>query len=1194
MLKNFDENRIYRKGFSKTLICVVVAIAMVTSYLIILPGDVQANSEDEYQTGTSLESIEMEAPLTIIDFTNLTIIGGDLDPFIFYIYFSTTPVLQKDTSKLVFLDVLVNSSIYSELSDELDRYANDVERTGLGVKIHTVGPLTSPETIRAHLATEQSSGCLGAFLVGNIAAAWYEMDTQWDPLPAPPKHEEFPIDLFYMDIDGAWGDGDSDGLYDSHGAGSGDIEADIYVGRLRADNMDGDEVTLLSDYFDKNHEFRMGNITYDQEALVYVDDDWQPGTSVKDAVALAFPSYTHVYDRNTTTRVDYLDRLDEGWTAVHVMSHGNPGGHTFKNPNPANWSESIWSGGSVSAYNDVRLMDASSSPVMFYNLFVCSGARHTSSNNLAGWHVLNPSPTLLALGSSKTGSIIDSADFYQPVANGNTVGTSFQSWFADVAERYSNSRPWTYGMTLVGDPTLRMSGKHMVSIDISGLGQFGTTVIDYVEDGTAKSMMPGNGWWTINCDHGTPLSIRPVVGGGSVYTTTDKVDFTVVEPLILDVEYYHQHQVTIDTDGMPMLPSASVSYTQNGVLKSGLTWDSNPFDELCDHGSTVSIENPVRVSTDERYYTEDTDTWTVSADIVATVNYYHQYKWYIEVDTIGLEDLTVSNYAGVVYEFGAGIYFWTLFDGFAITPWINEGTNIAFDLESSGSGPTHRWRTLDPVHIVNGPGILIQNYWEQYLCSADVTGTCLSDNGVYGWVNFEWFGIHKGEVYDDLTDWSQWCNAGTDIEFFEIVKIDACNRCHTNDTVLDTVISSKTYPLEYHHEIKITIMAEGLPDSQSTQVTIGTANPSPSDMESGGDQDHYVVTLDSGNSFTWTNWVHFDTTMTATEVITVAMNEKYLLICWSEDGMRHAPPTVNADEAGFTYTAHYIGLKKEMSKDIAHLTEPVMVYINVSGSSCMEPGDTFAIVDNLANEFSYVPCTCKVDGMKAEPLVEEDEGCGIPFQKLTFELGEGDHEIVFEVRINRAHAVDRLVYNRVSATVDLNGLDPIDVTVTDQLLIKVYYGPTLSSHAKGIRTLFMMDHGKWEFTFIVKNNYASPMMNAWMYDRFDEAFCPSPVFCFNPTILANLLTEPDLNCIYGMMPPTLYWSLDFVAPGEAFMVQFTLKAEMEPTITYGHWWMPQYWNLDNGAMLTWDGEGCYDPWIMIRPMRVRIIPFQMW
>jgi subtilisin family serine protease len=81
--------------------------------------------------------------------------------------------------------------------------------------------------------------------------------------------------------------------------------------------------------------------------------------------------------------------------------------------------------------------------------------------------------------------------------------------------------------------------------------------------------------------------------------------------------------VTLNTPG---LPSASnvVHYTQNSTLKTG-SIASSTFSDYADTGTTISIDNPISISSTERYYTTGTTSFTVTSSATFTVNYSHQY-----------------------------------------------------------------------------------------------------------------------------------------------------------------------------------------------------------------------------------------------------------------------------------------------------------------------------------------------------------------------------------------------------------------------------------------------------------------------------------------------------------------------------------------------------------------------------------------
>jgi hypothetical protein len=93
---------------------------------------------------------------------------------------------------------------------------------------------------------------------------------------------------------------------------------------------------------------------------------------------------------------------------------------------------------------------------LFYNLFACSNARFTSTNYMAGWYTfMDNDYGLAAVGSTKSGSMLHFEDFYAWLGT-EPLGEAFRFWFARWADRGGeNGREWHYGMTLIGDPTLR-------------------------------------------------------------------------------------------------------------------------------------------------------------------------------------------------------------------------------------------------------------------------------------------------------------------------------------------------------------------------------------------------------------------------------------------------------------------------------------------------------------------------------------------------------------------------------------------------------------------------------------------------------------------------------------------------------------------------------------------------------------------
>ena len=145
-------------------------------------------------------------------------------------------------------------------------------------------------------------------------------------------------------------------------------------------------------------------------------------------------------------RDDYVfHRLpDDTYEFIQLACHSWSYGHHFTD-------------GGYAYSNDIRNAPPRA---LFYNLFACGALRFTDYNCLGNAYILNTNtPSLTVIGSTKSGSMLNFRDFYEPIGNGYSIGEAFRMWFED---RYPysddpsgyNEVSWYYGMTILGDPTL--------------------------------------------------------------------------------------------------------------------------------------------------------------------------------------------------------------------------------------------------------------------------------------------------------------------------------------------------------------------------------------------------------------------------------------------------------------------------------------------------------------------------------------------------------------------------------------------------------------------------------------------------------------------------------------------------------------------------------------------------------------------
>lgn len=101
--------------------------------------------------------------------------------------------------------------------------------------------------------------------------------------------------------------------------------------------------------------------------------------------------------------------------------------------------------------DDIQRVDP---PVLFYNLFACGPGRFTDEDYLAGAYIFHTTYGLIAIASSKSGSMLNFDDFYQPLAEGKCIGEAFKEWFETQAPYQQWEKEWYYGMVICGDATL--------------------------------------------------------------------------------------------------------------------------------------------------------------------------------------------------------------------------------------------------------------------------------------------------------------------------------------------------------------------------------------------------------------------------------------------------------------------------------------------------------------------------------------------------------------------------------------------------------------------------------------------------------------------------------------------------------------------------------------------------------------------
>ena len=324
--------------------------------------------------------------------------------------------------------IVVNDSLYPAIQGSINQYIQDLTDEGYSTQlIATLGG--TPADIRSLLQAELPNGLIGALLIGDLPIAWWEESSYG---------EDYPVDFFFSDLDGSWIDANTNGLYDQHSAGGGDVQPEIWVGRLYASRLTYDsEVRLINDYFSVNHQYRTGALTLPNRGLVYNEVTWYPNDH---GMGVLYNTVDVINNENTTTAYDYKNRLDQQYQFVHLIAHSSCWAHTFF------LAGGVHGGGSVYGF-EIPFVDPNA---FFYFLNCCMAARFTEKNNLANWYLFSHSYSQVVMASSSLMYGISSlASLYGSLSNDSTFGDAFKKWHT--ANYYM-----FMGTLILGDPSLKV------------------------------------------------------------------------------------------------------------------------------------------------------------------------------------------------------------------------------------------------------------------------------------------------------------------------------------------------------------------------------------------------------------------------------------------------------------------------------------------------------------------------------------------------------------------------------------------------------------------------------------------------------------------------------------------------------------------------------------------------------------------
>jgi len=184
------------------------------------------------------------------------------------------------------VDIVVNATLYTALSNEVQRLRSDLTNEGYTAIITPLASGTSAQALWTHLnSVYQANPLVGALLVGNVAK--YAPGGKYS-------------DMFYWN------------MREFQSAGGQVTAHDIWVGRITiTDYTYGSEIELIRRALDANHYYRTGQSRLPHSAYVHVGDDFGGDAQAQVEVNVATQVWKNAYvDSNSDSKLSGVDGSD--------------------------------------------------------------------------------------------------------------------------------------------------------------------------------------------------------------------------------------------------------------------------------------------------------------------------------------------------------------------------------------------------------------------------------------------------------------------------------------------------------------------------------------------------------------------------------------------------------------------------------------------------------------------------------------------------------------------------------------------------------------------------------------------------------------------------------------------------------------------------------------------------------------------
>lgn len=327
------------------------------------------------------------------------------------------------------IGIVVNKDLYSSISQSLDTYIKDlkqIEGKDVWLEKDKYSATNTTKEMKDGIKKQYDESKLeGVILIGDLPIQRFKI-----PDDESGDTKDFPCDLFYMDLDGAWTGSGS--ILTSH---TGQTAPEIWVSRITASVLEkylGDEAEAIKKYFAKVYNRMNGKDPMERRYVIAGQKNYWPDFEKENLGDLD-------YGKDKTTIIEG-EKCGQQWKEAIVK--GQEYGFVYSHS-----SESEHQIGFT-----IQDLANSNANVRFFNCFACSNGNYSKAN-MGGLYALS-NAGLVSLSSTKTGSMRPETFTYynKPLAEGKSIGNALKDYFLKCVEYKS----WIYGLTLQGVGTLKI------------------------------------------------------------------------------------------------------------------------------------------------------------------------------------------------------------------------------------------------------------------------------------------------------------------------------------------------------------------------------------------------------------------------------------------------------------------------------------------------------------------------------------------------------------------------------------------------------------------------------------------------------------------------------------------------------------------------------------------------------------------